>query len=118
MSTRRLILLVGAVVLVAGVIGLLLPVSTSHGDQGSVGCGTALVSNMSDAHAANDKNGGNIPILNQVLPHTDYVAQCESALSSRRAWSIPLAVIGAVLVAGALLVPGRRPASRPAEPGG
>lgn len=107
MTARRLILLVGAVVLVAGVIGLLLPVSTSDGDQGSVGCGTALASDLSGAHAANDKNGGNIPILNQVLPHTDYVAQCESSLSGRRAWSIPLAVIGAVVVAGALLARGR-----------
>jgi hypothetical protein len=109
MTIRRMILLAGAVLLVAGVIGLLLPVSTVHGDQGSVGCGTALVANLSDAHAADDKNGGNIPILNQILPHTDYVAQCESSLSSRRAWSIPLAVIGAVAVAGALLVRGRPP---------
>jgi hypothetical protein len=49
----------------------------------------------------------NVPILNQVVPHTDYLAQCESSLSSRRAWSVPVALIGAVAVVAALLLRGR-----------
>ena len=38
----------------------------------------------------------NIPILNQIVPHTDFVAQCQSALSSRRSWTIPVTAIGAI----------------------
>lgn len=44
-----------------------------------------------------------MPIPNQVIPHTDVVAQCQSAVSSRGMWAIPLAVIGAVGIAGAVL---------------
>ena len=41
------------------------------------------------------------------MPHTDYVAECESALSSRRTWAIPVAVVGLVLLAGSFFVGGR-----------
>ena len=40
--------------------------------------------------------------------HNDYEAQCQSSVSQRRAWSIPVAVIGVLVVAGSLLVGGRR----------
>ena len=49
----------------------------------------------SEAEAANSKTVANVPILNQIVPHTDYVANCQAAVSSRRTWSIPLTVIGA-----------------------
>src|SRR5690349_8264573 len=42
MNLRRLLLLVGAVVLVVGVIGLLMPVSVPGPDNGSIGCGNAV----------------------------------------------------------------------------
>ncbi|HYB38299.1 MAG TPA: aminopeptidase [Mycobacterium sp.] len=113
MTVRRSILLVGAAVLVAGVVGLFVPVSVSNGGGGSIGCGNAVAADLSGARAANEKNLANIPIVNQIVPHTDYVAQCESSLSSRRAWTIPLAVIGAVAVAGALFV--RRPRGVPTD---
>lgn len=106
MTLRRFILAVAAVLLAAGVIGLLVPISVS-GDDHSLGCGTAVASDLSDARSANDKNLANVPILNQVVPHTDYVAQCESSLTTRRAWAIPVAVVGAVVVAGALVVRGK-----------
>lgn len=109
MTTRRFIMLVGAVVLVAGVIGLLVPVSVSHNGEKSVGCGTGLVADMSAAQAANDKDLANLPIINQVVPHIDYLAECHTSVNSRRAWSIPLVVIGAVAAAGALLVRPKRP---------
>jgi len=60
------------------------------------------------AREANSKTVANVPILNQVVPHNDYVAQCQSSVSQRRVWSIPLTVIGVLGVAGALLVGGRR----------
>jgi hypothetical protein len=104
MSLRRLALLLGALLLVAGVIALLVPVSVPGNDSGSIGCGNAV-----SARAANNGTVANVPILNQLLPHTDFVAQCESAVSSRRSWSIPLAVVGAVVLVGALVV---RPTGR------
>jgi hypothetical protein len=110
MTVRRLILVVGAVLLLAGVIGLLVPVSISAGDGHSIGCGSAVAADTSSAQAANDKNVvANIPIINQVVPHTDYVSECQSSISSRRTWTIPLAVLGAVAVGASLLVRGRRP---------
>jgi hypothetical protein len=109
MTVRRLILLVGAVILVAGVIGLLVPVSISDSNGHSIGCGNAVAADTSSAQAANDKNVvADIPIVNQIVPHTDYVSECQSAISSRRTWTIPLAVLGAVVVAASFLVRGRR----------
>ncbi len=112
MTTRRLIIAVGAVLLLAGVIGLLLPVSVSDGNGGSVACGNGIASDLSAASNANNKDGANIPVLNQLIPHNDYVAQCESSLSSRRAWSIPLTLVGVVGIGGALLM--RRTEGAPA----
>ncbi len=108
MTVRRMIIAVGAVLLLAGIIGLLVPVSVSDSNGNSVSCGNGIAMDLNSARNANDKNGANIPILNQVLPHTDYVAQCQSSVNSRRSWTIPLAVIGIVGIGGALLV--RRPA--------
>lgn len=108
MAVRRLVLLVGAILLVAGVIALLVPVSTSDGNGGSIGCGNAISADLSQARQANDKGVvANVPILNEIVPHTDFVAQCQSAVSSRRAWSIPLTVIGVLVTAGSLVVGGR-----------
>jgi hypothetical protein len=104
MTPRRLIIAVGAVLLLAGVIGLLVPVSVSDSNGGSVGCGNGIATDLSAAKTANNQNGANIPILNQVIPHTDFVAQCESSVSSRRAWTIPLVLVGMVGIGGALVV--------------
>ncbi|OBK50896.1 aminopeptidase [Mycobacterium kubicae] len=104
MTVRRLILAVSAVLLLAGVIGLLVPVTVDNSNGGKVSCGNGIAADMSSARNANDKTGANIPILNQVLPHTDYVAQCQSAVSGRRTWTIPLAVIGLAGVGAALLL--------------
>lgn len=108
MSVRRFVLLLGAIALVVGIIGLLVPVSVSGGDGGSLGCGNAAISDLSSARQANNKSVASIPILNQIVPHTDFVAECQSALSSRRSWTIPVAVIGAIAVVAALFVRGGR----------
>jgi hypothetical protein len=107
MNLRRLILLVGAVALVAGVIALLVPVSVPGPDNGSLGCGNGIASSDSAAREADNNNPANLPIINQVVPHTEYVAQCHSAVSGRRAWAIPLAIIGLVVIAGSFFVGGR-----------
>jgi hypothetical protein len=110
MTVRRLIIGVGAVLLLAGVIGLLTPVSVSDSNGHSVGCGNAIAMDLSAARSANDTSVANVPILNQIVPHTDYVAQCQSSVGSRRAWAIPLAVLGVIAIGGTLLS-GRRGAA-------
>jgi len=107
-TVRRVVLVVGAVILLVGIIGLLVPVSVSDGNGGNIGCGNAVASDLSGARAANEKSVANIPILNQIVPHTDFVAECQSALSSRRSWTIPVAVIGALAVVAAFFVRGGR----------
>uniref|UniRef100_A0A5Q5BKI8 Aminopeptidase n=2 Tax=unclassified Mycobacterium TaxID=2642494 RepID=A0A5Q5BKI8_MYCSS len=108
MTVRRLAMVVGAIILVVGIAGLLVPVSVSGDDGKSVGCGNALISDTSGAEAANNQGVANVPVLNQIVPHTDYVALCESAVGSRRAWAIPVAVVGALIAVGAAVVGGRR----------
>jgi hypothetical protein len=103
-TVRRLIIAVGAVLLLAGVIGLLVPVSVSDNNGTSVSCGNGIAMDLSSARSANEKNGSNIPILNQVIPHTDFVAQCQSSVNGRRSWAIPLAVVGVLAIGGALIV--------------
>jgi hypothetical protein len=114
MNLRRLILLVGAIALIAGVIGLLVPVSVPGPEGGSIGCGNGVVADLSAAREADNRNPVNLPILNEIVPHTDYVTQCESAVSQRRAWAIPVAVVGVVVAAGALFVSGRAGSMRAA----
>ena len=107
MNLQRLILLVGAVALIIGVIGLLVPVSVPGPDSGSIGCGNGVVQDLSAAREANNNNPANLPVLNEIIPHSDYNAQCQSAVSGRRAWTIPVAVLGLVVIAGSLFVGGR-----------
>jgi hypothetical protein len=107
MNLRRLIMLVGAVALIIGVIRLLVPVSVPGPDNASIGCGNGLVSDLSAAREADNNNPANLPILNEIVPHSNYVAQCQSAVSARRAWTIPVAVVGLVVIAGSFFVGGR-----------
>ena len=110
MNARRLVLFAGAILLVAGVIALLVPVSIT-GNGKSIGCGNAVAADSSQAESANGQTVADVPILNQIVPHTDYVAECQHAVSSRRSWSIPLAVIGVLVVAGSFLAPRSRTVS-------
>ncbi len=111
MSPRRIVLALGVAALLIGFIALLVPVSASDGNGGSINCGTGLSSDLSAAQDANNRSVASVPILNEVVPHIDYVAQCQSELSARRSWAIPLAALGAVAAGGAMLmgnqVPGR-----------
>ncbi len=108
MTARRIILLGSAILFVAGVIGLFVPVTVS----GGIGCGSAVHSDLTAARAQDDRNVGNspvvqqIPIANQLAPKSEFVASCNSALGDRRLWTIPLAVIGLVGVGWATV--GRR----------
>ena len=80
-------------------------------DTGSISCGNGDAADPSAAQEANHNNPANLPILNQILPHTDYTAQCQSAVSGRRAWTIPVTIVGLVVIAGSFFV-GRRAGTR------
>jgi uncharacterized protein (UPF0333 family) len=107
MTVRRLILLVGAVALAAGVMALLVPVSVSGTNGNTISCGNAVASNLNAAREADGGSLQNIPVISQLVPRTNE-NYCQTSLSHRRAWSIPLAVIGVVVLAGALVVRGPR----------
>jgi hypothetical protein len=86
--------IVAAVVLGIGLFALNFPVFLDDFDQygWQIKCGTGYVTDLSQAAAA---VGG-----------TNYVDACQSALLMRRAWGLPLVVVGgtvllAVLVASA-----------------
>ena len=98
--------------MLAGIIGLLVPVSISDGNGHSIGCGNAVATDLSAARNANNTSVANVPVLNQIVPHTDYVAQCQSSVGGRRAWTIPLAIVGILAVGGTLLT-GRHGAASP-----
>ena len=106
MTLRRLVLVAGAIMLIAGVVGLLVPVSVSGPNGQNIGCGNATASDLAAAREADNQNPANLPVVNQIVPHTSYVAECESALSQRRDWSIPLAVIGVIVIVGAFVIRG------------
>lgn len=111
MNLRRLILLAGAVVLLVGIIGLLMPISIAGPDNQKIGCGNAVAADDSAAREANNNDPNqlkNLPVIDELTEDPpDYVALCQSAVSDRRTWSIPVAVIGLVVLVGGFLVGAR-----------
>jgi hypothetical protein len=101
-------LLVGVAVLIAGIVGLLLPVSVWNGGSSTVGCGNAIVAEKPAPSAANPSQIS-IDAPEQAVSHPDYAAQCDSAISSRRHWGIPLVIVGtAGLLIGIFYRPRRK----------
>jgi hypothetical protein len=81
------------------VIALAAPVSIPDGEGGSIGCGNIVATDVSDALDANAKSVASVLVASQGVPHTNYVARCQSSLSSRRAWSVTLVGIGLLTAA-------------------
>lgn len=106
MKLRQLLLVAGVAALLVGIIALLVPVSVS-GPDSSIGCGNGISADLSEARQVDEQNPANLPILDQIVPSRDFVAECESAVSSRRSWAIPVAVVGVVLVVGSFFAGGR-----------
>jgi hypothetical protein len=78
--------IVSAVVLATGLFALRFPVFLDDYDQWGwqINCGTGYASELTQAAAATGP--------------TDYVDECESALTMRRIWTIPLVVLGAIVL--------------------
>ena len=111
MNIQRMALLVGVVVVLAGIFGLMTPVSISDGDGATIGCGNAVVQDTSAARAATERQVTNLPIIKDFVSHTDYVSECDSAVAQRRWWTIPVTAIGLFIAIGSTRV---RPGSRSA----
>ena len=117
MTVRRLVLLVGEVLVIAGFIALLVPVSVS-GKDGSVGCGVPISGgDLTSARQKDSQNpsnaAGTIPVVGPVIqslaPPSHYAADCSSAVQTRLWWAIPLAVVGILVIAGSFTVRDGRP---------
>lgn len=92
MSNRQLYLgIVGALLVVVGLLALWFPVYLSQYDQYGIqiACGRGFSADLSQAAEA---GGGGV------------VAQCGTALLLRRLWAIPAAVLGWLILAGMLAI--------------
>src|SRR6185437_15505155 len=98
MANRARNLVIGAAVLIAGIVGLLLPVGVWNGSS-TVGCGNAVAA-QHPAPSTTSPGQTNVEAPEQAAPHPNYAALCDSAISSRRHWAIPLVIVG---TAGVLL---------------
>lgn len=70
-AVRRMVLflgvLVAAVTVAVGVVGLLAPISISS-QQKVIGCGSALAPNLSAARAKDERNGAEKPVSDEAAP--------------------------------------------------
>ena len=85
------ILFFGAALVGIGLLALNFPVFLDAYDQWGwqIKCGTGYSADLIQAE-----------IARQASPHTNFVDQCQTALASRRAWSIPIAVVGWLILSG------------------
>jgi hypothetical protein len=126
MNARAMVLVVGAVLFIAGAIGLLVPVSASStnlsGNTERVGCGVPIAGGDTSEAAKKDGNLGNTAAgvatdlgqgqIANAIPQTHFVAACDSAVSTRLSWSIPVAVIGLVVIGASVVIRGSRSPAR------
>jgi hypothetical protein len=91
--TKRgwLILSVACALVAIGLLALNFPVFLDAYDQWGwqIKCGTGYSTDLDQAHIANRDS-----------PQSNFVDECQSALATRRAWAIPLAVAGWVMLSG------------------
>lgn len=113
---QRMALLVGVVAVLAGIFGLLAPVSISDGEGTTIGCGNAVIQDTSAARTATERQLTNLPIVKDFVSHTDYVSECNTSVAQRRWWAIPVAVIGLVVVLSGARIRGGARDSTPSTP--
>jgi hypothetical protein len=86
-----LILCVGGALVTVGLLALNFPVFLDGWDEWGVQikCGTGYITNLDQAQFAS-----------RAAPHSHFGEQCQRALGMRRAWAIPVAVAGWILLSG------------------
>ena len=90
-----LIMWIGIALLAGGLLGLCLPVYLDSYDSWGmrVKCGNGYYAELVRATTDDQQSASGA-----VQPATSYVHQCKSALAHRRAWLIPVAALGAVIL--------------------
>ena len=107
MNHRIRNLVVGAAVLIGGIVGLFLPVTAWNGGSSTVACGNAVIATEPTPTTSNIGGPGTqLPDQPGALP--DRHAACDQAISARRHWAIPLTVVGTAGILIGLLYRGRR----------
>jgi len=85
------LLCLGGALVGIGLVALNFPVFLDAYDQWGwqIKCGTGYSTNLIQAQ-----------IANPAFPQSNFVNQCQSALAVRRAWAIPIAVVGWLILSG------------------
>jgi hypothetical protein len=108
-----LITLIGIALLAGGLVGLCFPVFLGSYDSSGVEvkCGNGYRAELVQATTDDERTASGA-----AQPATSYVHQCMSALAHRRAWLIPVAAVGALILIPELLAWSRaKPQSSDAE---
>jgi hypothetical protein len=113
-AMRRMVVflgvLVGAMTVAVGVVGLLAPVSAPS-QQNAVQCGSALAPDLSAARSKDERIGTGEPVIDEAAPDKSYTRLCVTNLDDRRIWMLTAAVVGMLALVGTLVFNGatRRP---------
>ncbi len=111
MIWRWLLAIVSVAALLGSVAAASIPVYIDSTDAGGsdISCGTVF---NSDVKAARMQD---LEVVLATGSDPGNVAKCSSELEERKAWAIPLAIVGAIVLIGALAMraPTRRHASSP-----
>ncbi|MBV9321421.1 MAG: hypothetical protein JO106_16220 [Mycobacterium sp.] len=93
-------MMIGIALLAGGLVGLCFPVFLDSYDSWGmrVKCGNGYYADLVQATTDDQQSTSGA-----VGPATSYVHQCESALAHRRAWLIPVAALGTLVVISELV---------------
>lgn len=105
--------LLGTALLVGGLVALCFPVFLGSYDRYGVQvkCGNGYHAELLQASLDDQESASSV-----ARPTTSYVDQCHSAVAHRRAWLVPVACAGALILVPDLVAWARRASARPAEP--
>ncbi|WP_139797683.1 hypothetical protein [Mycobacterium noviomagense] len=106
-----LAVLIGTALLVGGLVALCFPVFLGSYDKYGlqIKCGNGYHAELLQA-SLDDQESASAP----THPATSYVDQCNSALAHRRAWIVPVAVAGALILVPDLVAWARGGSTQPA----
>jgi hypothetical protein len=97
-SPRLFASIIGAIAILAGLIVMGSEINIdAQGEH--VNCGTVFNNEGDIAGVSQDDQLGSI-----VGPKTDRAGACRDAVSSRKIWTIPLAIVGVVVLLGGILI--------------
>jgi hypothetical protein len=107
MSARAFLGVIGAFTLIGAVVWLWNPITVDDTDVGGtpVACGDVFSSKTGNAAVADQRNemGRTLTESRYMYPDRDYVTECRDATRMRQVRAIPSAIVGGVLLLGAVL---------------